>query len=276
MGEQRRGRWLSTDPAKAAAERFFLIYSPIWIAFVGLVMGTGMYRGWSDLGYLLFGLGVGLPVALIPALTPHRDDVGRKFWETSWFRMNLWIAIYVFIGSYIGTHYFFDVAGMRYRFPTEWNLQAMLVGKAELEHVGAGTGREVPLFLYPLTQAYFMTYHVAMICVLRYLGTRFELGAAAKFVVIAVMAYATAFAETFFMAVPAIDDIFEYVDRRRMLTWGSVFYATYFVVSVPVFARLDEGEDGAWSLGRTVASALAVGMTVVLLLDLWARCLGPI
>jgi cycloeucalenol cycloisomerase len=260
-----RGQWLASDPGKAAAERFFLIYSPIWIIFVGIVMLSGMYRDWSDPGYMLFGVGVAAPLLLVPYLTPQREEVGKPVWDTSWFRQNLWIAIFVFFGSYVGTHYFFDVVGMRYAFPTTWNLGAELVGDSE---------HTVPLFLYPLTQAYFVTYHVAMTVILRWLATRFALGRASKAIIIAVLAYAVAFAETFFMAIPALSDVFEYADRGRMLAWGSVFYGTYFIVSMPVFARIDERRP--WSLWEVVGSALAVSMAVFFLLDFWAKFIGPL
>ncbi len=258
-------QWLSSDPGKAAAERFFLIYSPIWIAFVAVVMLTGMFRDWSDPGYMLFGLGAAAPLVLVPYLNPPPEQTDKPVWDTAWFRLNLWISIYVFFGSYVGTHYFFDVVGMRYGFPTTWNLAAELVGDSN---------GEVPLFLYPLTQAYFMTYHVGMAVILRWLSTRFELGRVAKALLIAVLAYVIAFAETFFMAIPALSDVFEYADRGRMLAWGSMFYGTYFIVSLPVFASIDE--DGPWTLGRTIGSALAVSMGVFFLLDFWAKLLGPL
>lgn len=265
-----QARWFSANPARAAFERFVLLYTPVWIAFVGVVMLTGLYSSWGDGGFMLFGLAAGAPLVLVPWLRPTPEEARRPFWQTSWFRQNLWIAIFVFIGSYFLTHYFFDVLGMRYRFPTRWNVQAVLVGAGEIE----GGGREVPLFLYPLTQAYFMTYHVVMTVILRYLSTRFSLGVAAKILVVAVLAYAVAFAETFFMAVPAIGDIFEYLDRDRMLAYGSLFYASYFVVSLPIFARVDE--DRPWGLTEIVASSLAAGMAVFILLDLWAAVIGPL
>jgi cycloeucalenol cycloisomerase len=260
-----RAQWWSSNPAKARVERLYLIYSPIWIALVGLVMLTGMYRNWGDAGYMVFGLGVAAPLVLIPYLAPPPDQADLPFWRTTWFRFNLWIGIFVFVGSYFFTHYFFDVVGMRYGFPTSWNLQAELVGDSEAT---------VPLFLYPLTQAYFMTYHVGATVVYRCLSTRFSLGVPGKVAVVCLLAYVVAFAETFFMAVPALADVFEYADRGRMLLWGSMFYGSFFVVSVPVFAGLDE--DRAWTLRRTMVSALGVSMGVFVVLDLWAKLLGPL
>ncbi|PRQ05996.1 hypothetical protein [Enhygromyxa salina] len=259
------GQWLSSNPAKARVERLYLIYSPIWIALVGLVMLTGMYRSWGDPGYMLFGLGVAAPLWLIPYLVLPPDSASVPFWRTQWFRLNLWIGIFVFVGSYVFTHYFFDVVGMRYGFPTQWNLQAELVGDSDAT---------VPLFLYPLTQAYFMTYHVVTTVVLRYLSTRWSLKLLGKVAVVGLLAYVVAFAETFFMAVPALDDVFEYADRGRMLVWGSMFYGSFFVISIPVFAGIDE--DRTWTIRRTALSALGVSMAVFVVLDVWAKIIGPL
>ncbi|NVB43082.1 hypothetical protein G6O69_34990 [Pseudenhygromyxa sp. WMMC2535] len=274
-------RWLSSNPQKAAAERFYLFYTPVWITFMAVVMLSGIYRRWGDPGFMLFGTAVAAPMILVPMLGARKPgpdqpaQPAQPFWRSVWLRLNLWNAIFVFIGSYFFTHYFFDVLGMRYRFPTQWNLQAALVGTGDPLDPGLlGGGREVPLFLYPLTLAYFMTYHVAMTVTLRWLRTRFELGTLGRVVALVVLAYATAFAETFFMAIPALEDVFEYLDRGRMLAWGSVFYACFFVVSVPMFARIDEDEP--WTAGRTAISALATGMAVFIILDLWALVLGPL
>ena len=76
------------------------------------------------------------------------------------------------------------------------------------------------------------------------------------------------------MAIPALGDVFEYADRGRMLAWGSMFYGTYFIVSLPVFARIDE--ERPWSTWQVIGSALAVSMGVFFLLDFWAKFLGPL
>lgn len=261
------GRLWSENPSKARAEKLYLAYSPVWMAFVGIVMLGGLYREWSDATFLAFGLGVAAPLVLIPLLRPHPADRGRRFWETTWFRLNLWIAIFVWIGSYFLTHYFFDILGMRYRFPTTWNLDASLVG--------SDTGK-VPFFLYPLTQAYFMTYHVVMVVALRYLTTRFGLRGVVRAICIFALAYVVAFAETFFMAIPQLEDVFFYIDRERMLTYGSIFYACYFVVSLPLIARLDEPPSERWPLRKVALEALAAGMLVFVLLDAWALVLGKL
>jgi cycloeucalenol cycloisomerase len=62
-----------------------------------------------------------------------------------------------------------------------------------------------------------------------------------------------------------------------MLRWGSIFYALYFVVSFPNVYRLDEEpEEARWTIPRTIVEASFVGITSLLLLDLWARLMGPI
>jgi cycloeucalenol cycloisomerase len=260
-------RLFSENPSKAAAERFVLIYSPVWIAIVGFVMLSGVYRTWGDVMYIVLGIGVAAPLVLVPLLRPFPADANRPFWDTSWFRLNLWVWILVWFGSYFGSEYFFDVLGMRYGFATTWNLDAALVG--------SGKG-EVPFFLYPLTQAYFMTYHVVMVVVLRALTTRFSLGRIARALVIFVLAYSVAFAETFFMAIPQLADVFIYLDRGRMLAFGSIFYACYFVVSVPLIARVDEPPEERWPWTKVVVEALAASMLVLILLDAWALLLGKL
>lgn len=262
-----RPRLFSENPSKAAAERFVLLYSPVWIAIVGFVMLSGVYRGWGDGMYMVFGAGVAAPLVLVPLLRPAPADRDRPFWDTSWFRLNLWVWILVCFGSYFGTEYFFDVLGMRYGFATSWNLDAAVVG--------SGDG-EVPLFLYPLTQAYFMTYHVVMVVLLRWASARFTLGKIARGLVIFVLAYSVAFAETFFMAIPQLEDVFIYLDRGRMLAFGSIFYACYFVVSVPLIARVDEPPADRWPWTKVVVEALAASMLVLILLDAWALALGKL
>lgn len=259
--------WLSDDPGKAWAERFFLLWTPVWIAAVGVVMATGALKRWDDGDFMLFSVAVSAPLLVIPALLHRRVPAlaATPWYASYWFKFNLWIFLFVWVGTYFLTHYFFDVLGMRYEFPTRWNLDAALVG----------SGRDqVPLFLYPLTQAYFMTYHVGMTVLYRRLRTRWSLGWPARIALMFVLAYAVAFAETFFMAIPALRDVFSYPDRGRMLLVGSLFYASYFVISLPVFSQIDEHEP--WTLGRTIGSALAVCMGVLIVLDGWALVFGSL
>jgi len=277
-------RWLSRNPAKAEVERFFLLFSPIWMAAMAYVVLTGAWRTFDDVTYMIFGLGLGLPPVLVPwvlgALQPGRFESDRPLLERHWIRANLWLWVVVFIGSYVISEYFFDVMGMRYGFPVTWTLDANVVGR------GNGV---VPLFLYPVTQAYFVTYHVGMTVALRRIRTGWSLGPLGVAVTVLVLSYAVAFGETWFMASDLLSDVFRYPDRARMLGIGSLFYATIFVFSLPLYARLDEpapdesataDADGDapsndtrtwWTLSLEAAGA---GMAAMLVMDAWSWLFG--
>ena len=259
-------RWFSANADKAWAEKFFLLYSPVWMAVMGAVQLGGWFKQWSDPAFMVYGLAVMAPLLVVPALA--RRSSGIAWHRSYWLRFNLWIWIFVYFGSYVGSHYFFDVLGMRYRFPTTWNLDAALVGSDK---------GEVPFFLYPVTQAYFVTYHTLMVVLLRRLRTGLRPGRATTALAVVALSYAVAWAETFFMANELISDTFEYLDLPRMLRYGSLFYASYFVVSLPMVYRLDEDEtEPQWPLGRVAVESLAAGMLVFFLLDAWAMIIGPL
>ncbi len=272
--------WFSADPGKAWAERFFLLYTPVWILAVAAVMLTGALKRWGDAGFMAFAVAVAAPLLVIPALAHRRvPALAATSWTHSyWLKFNLWIFIFVWIGTYFLTHYFFDVLGMRYAFPTRWTLDAALVGRSDAT---------VPLFMYPLTQAYFVSYHAGMLVVLRRIRRALNLdrlspGTARwpRQLLLALatlaLAYGVSFAETLFMASDAISDLFWYADKSRMLRWGSLFYACYFLVSLPLLARLDEPPGPMFSPGRAALEALAAGMLVFMILDALALLLGPL
>ena len=54
---------------------------------------------------------------------------------------------------------------------------------------------------------------------------------------------------------------YSFVDRDRMYTIGTFFYALYFFVSFPMFFRIDEDKE-KWNLSKTVIDALASAMLV--------------
>ena len=90
------------------------------------------------------------------------------------------------------------------------------------------------------------------------------------------LAYAVSFGETLFMASDLIADLFWYADKPRMLRWGSLFYACYFLVSLPLLARMDEPPGPVFSPGRAALEALAAGMLVFMILDALTLVLGPL
>jgi cycloeucalenol cycloisomerase len=152
--------------------------------------------------------------------------------------------------------------GMKYAFPVTWMLQSDVVGRS---------GQTVPVFMYPLTQAYFLTYFVVLQVVYRRIVTGFSPGPLGRALVVAVLAYVVAFLETFSMANEAIARYFEYADRERMLLLGSWGYATYFVIGLPMVRKLERA-----TLGAALLQALATSMGILVLLELWAQVIGPL
>lgn len=259
--------WFSKNPAKAWAERYILVYSGAWMLAVGLVIVTGWIFTWGDLGYLIFSCVLGGGAVLGPLLLPGRPDRDQPFWTAPWFKLNVWVFILVSFGTYFGTHYFFDLMGMKYAFPVTWTFESDIVGQSE---------QTVPVFMYPLTQAYFMTYFVAASIALRKLTSSLALDTVGRIVAIVALAYAVAWMETFTMASDALRPYFQYADRGRMLALGSLGYASYFVVGLPLVFRIDETEGDRWSVGRVVLQACAACLLILCLLEAWAKLVGPI
>lgn len=262
-------RWFSANPSKAWGEKFFLIYSPIWMITIGLVMGLGITKRIGDWGYLAIGLLVAVPLVAAPALIHDESALGRRWYQTYWLKANLYIAIFNFTANYFCSEYFFDVLGMVYDFPTiALSFDATLVGSGQ---------QKVPIVMYLLTQAYFITYHTTAIIVLRRIRTaRLPMGRVVWPLVVALVAYFWAWMETKAMANPWMESQFYYRDMERMLAYGSLFYALYFIASFPIFYKIDEGRDASWSLQATAAAACSAGLIMLVLLDFAAAIFGPI
>ncbi|NNE17670.1 MAG: hypothetical protein HKN10_04245, partial [Myxococcales bacterium] len=241
-------RWFSANPSKAWGEKFFLAYSPVWMTVMGLVMGFGVTNRMGEWGFMAVGVAVALPLVAVPALIRDEKPLGRRWYQTYWFKANLYIAIFNFTANYFGTEYFFDILGMVYDYPMiELTLDSTLVGSGE---------QRVPLIMYLLTQAYFLTYHTTAVIALRRIRTsRLPIGALLWPVLLVVVAYFWAWVETRAMANPWIEGQFYYTDMERMLAYGSLFYSLYFVASFPIFYPLDERREANWSLASTVAAA---------------------
>lgn len=253
--------WFADRPDKAWGERYLLATSPIWITSVAVVVLSGMMRGWKESGYLAFSLFAAAPATVGPLLLPR----GRAFGSgvPYWVKLNLFAAVLVFFGTYFGTHYFFDLMGMRYAFPSRYTFEALHVGRS---------GGVVPAFLYPLTQAYFVTYFTVLVVAYRKIVAAFGLGVVGRAAAVLALSYALAFAETFFMATDLMTDLFSYEKRDKMLFVGSLGYATYFVCALPLARRIDE--DGPTSVGRVLEMALAASMATLILLEVWSRLVG--
>jgi len=261
-------RWFSDNPSKAWGEKFFLAYSPLWMGLMASVMGFGLTDEIGEWGFMAIGIAVAAPLIMVPALTRDERPIGRRWYQTYWFKANLYIAVFNFAANYFGSEYFFDVLGMVYDYPMiELNFDATLVGSGE---------QNVPVIMYLLTQAYFLTYHTTAVVVLRRIRTSgLPIGAVLWPVLLFVVAYFWAWMETRAMANPWIESQFYYKDMERMLAYGSLFYSLYFIASFPIFYYLDEGRDTNWSLKKTASAALSASMIMLFFLDFAAAVFGP-
>ena len=257
----------STNPEKAWVEKFFLAYTPIWIALMAVMMFTGWAGTWGNAALLTHSLVVALPVLLIPAFLARRHPSSQPWYQRYWFKANVYLALFSLVGNYFGSEYFFDVLGMVYKFThasTTWD-SALL-----------GSGKQpVPLIMYFYTQAYFMTYHATGNIALRQVQ-RLRLPAPAVFFGLAVfvIGYLWAWAETKAMANPMMADLFYYEKMELMLRYGSAIYALYFIASFPIYSLMDEKPEKPWSLAQAAAGALSAGMLTLFLLDFAAKWLG--
>jgi cycloeucalenol cycloisomerase len=256
-------RWLSANPDKAWGERFFLAYSPVWMAVFGVYQRTRVGDAFGDVGNFLVTFAIFAPLWIVPLLR-HRTTPWR---ESYWFKFNLWILVYSAIGSYFFSEYFFDVLGMVYNFPhLHWTFDSVMLGSGK---------QVVPIIMYLSAHYFFVTYHTTAVVVMRRVRTsRLNVHPVVGAAVVALAAWFWARAEITLTTSPSIADQFRYEDMRWALRWGALFYASYFIVSFPMVYRLDERVDDRWSLGRTAIDALAAGMLTFVLLDLATRLTG--
>jgi len=260
--------WFSDNPDKAWVEKFFLAYSPVWMASMGGMVLTGWDKTFGDVALLVHAFGTAAPLLVLPAVLARRFT--QKRWTQSyWFKANLYLLVFSFFGSYFGSEYFFDLLGMVYVYPNATTtLDSALVGSGE---------QTVPLIMYPYAYVYFSTYHATANVALRRLR-RLELpgGALLYPVFVFVIAYFWSWMETKAMANPLMASSFYYRSLDRMLAYGSAVYAIYFLASFPIYAALDETRERPWTLVETTAGALSASMLTILGLDLVTRFIGTL
>ncbi|KAK9820532.1 hypothetical protein WJX72_011370 [[Myrmecia] bisecta] len=253
-------RWLAPSRSKRWAEIFFLAYSPLWMIWcLAIVVPFKIYERCDELGYMIIGLGCFLPCVLLPLLIPGKADQDKPYAQRYWVKATVWIAIYSFIGNYFWTHYFYQLLGAAYTFPS-WRLN------------------DVPIPLYLMTHAYFCFYHALANVVIRRVKHAAKASGPLQqklwtALTVFLLAYATAYMETLTIAhFPH----YNFKDKARMYSLGSLFYAIYFFVSFPWFLQMDESPVQRWSVGRAATDSLAAGMLVTILLDAWRLGIGAI
>jgi cycloeucalenol cycloisomerase len=262
-----KGRWLSRNPSKAWGEKFFLAYSPVWILVFGVVQRSGFGERLGNVGNLLLAVALSAPLVGVPLLVRDESSLGRPWHRTYWFKFAVWVFVFAAIGSYFFSEYFFDVLGMVYHFPQlTWSLDSTLLGSGK---------QTVPIVMYLHAWYFFATYHTCSVIAIRRVRTsRLGGSVVASAIAIAATAWLFAWAEVFFTTGESIARQFRYEDIAWMLRWGTWFYACFFIVSFPMVYRLDENPDDDWPLSRVVLEALATGMVVFFLLDLFAKAIG--
>ncbi|KAH9608234.1 hypothetical protein KSS87_015047 [Heliosperma pusillum] len=304
--------WLAQNPSKRWAELFFLLYTPFWLTLcLGIVVPFKLYENFRELEYLLVAMISAIPSFVIPMFFVGKADKGvplkDRYWvkvcylviiviisdvpmhnspprfpgnmshrpqfrffnhrpvvryiivEYYWSVASLWIILFSYVGNYFWTHYFFKVLGASYTFPS-WKMN------------------DVPHTTFLLTHVCFLFYHVASNMTLRRL--RYALADVPEKIRwciegawILALSYFIAYLETIAIA---NFPYYEFVDREAMYKVGCLFYAIYFVVSFPMFLRIDEKPGDKWDLARVAVDALGAAMLVTIILDLWRIFLGPI
>mmetsp|Transcript_5835 Transcript_5835/g.10324 ORF Transcript_5835/g.10324 Transcript_5835/m.10324 type:complete len:289 (-) Transcript_5835:3928-4794(-) len=265
--------WLAIDPSKRSAEKFYLISTPATlIVFLVGVINSGYYRYCNRDSYLIIALlmasTTALPGILPASVLPTHEKISGKNSELKskevpfWMKAFVWNAIFGFVGNYLWTHYFYTVLGASYTFDS-YQLN------------------QVPLPCYLATQCYFCFYHTVTSAILRkfkHLVSKYTSSAPAQLIafscLVCFLAYMTAVFEV--VTISAFPH-YSFKDSWRMYTIGSAFYGIYFIVSFPMFLRIDEDPQKAkWTLAETALDAFAAAMIVTLLLDFWRLTLGSI
>lgn len=271
------GYWFSKNPDKAWAEKFFLLFIPVFFIYNGVIQ----FMGWLNAGtfwHLVQNLGMWAPYCLLLPWWLRRNS-GIPWSHSYWFKFNLYMAVYIFFATYYHTEYFFDLLGLRYNFPkVTLYFDSYLLGPDEASAMA--DHRKVPSGMYLNSIAFFIVYHNAAVVCMRRIRTMTVTLAPwprkmAWVAIVALTALFFAWAETFFYITGSATENVWYEDLQAMLRIGSLCYALYFVVSFPNVYRMDEDGD-SWSLSRCVIEAGFVSMLSLFLLDLFGRIHGPI
>mmetsp|Transcript_9257 Transcript_9257/g.22751 ORF Transcript_9257/g.22751 Transcript_9257/m.22751 type:complete len:338 (-) Transcript_9257:56-1069(-) len=244
--------WLPSSkrtPYKRKWEVFSLQYGCIWITCFAVIIGGEMYAWFDRLHYMFVCGGLAAPLLLQPFLFPSvTGEHNLPWYERYSVKANIWIFIFGFIGNYWYTHYFYNVLEAHYTMPS-WDLNG------------------VPIPMYLATHFYFCFYHVLANLFLRKTYTTFAPGTMRNLLIVSlilVMSYITAFMESLTISgFPC----YGFKDRYQAYTLGSAFYGLYFIVSFPMFLRVDEKRERTMPLFTVVVEALASGMMVLILLD---------
>jgi len=273
-------KWFSTNPDKAWGEKFFLSFVPVFLVYNTLMIKLG----WLDVGnfwHITQNLAMWIPYLLIlPAVL--RRNSGVAWYDSYWFKFNVYMTVFVFFVTYFHTEYFFQILGFRYSLPkVTINIDSYLVGPSEV--TALAEHKKIPIGMYFNAIAFFTVYHTLAVIAMRRIkntltGASPTLQSVGWVIIVAATAWFFGWAEPrFYNTNPEAAQVTWYIDIQAMLKYGAFFYALYFVVSFPNIFRLDEKPDEPrWTISRCILEASAVSMISMLLLDLWGWFIGPI
>lgn len=271
------GHWFSLNEDKAWAERFYLWFIPVFLLYNAIIQKMG----WLDtttFWHIIQNLGMWLPYCILLPLFLRRHS-NIPWHQSYWFKANLFIFWWSFIASYFHTEYFFQILGIRYNFPdVGLYFDSALIGPNEL--TALAQHKKVPLGMYLNTIAFFLVYHNSAVIFMRRLRTMaIDWPVSTRTLLwcmtVAFTAVFWAWAETAaYITDDAAGNVW-YENLDNMLLYGSLYYSLYFIVSFPVFFRLDESSE-RWSLSRVLIEASAVGMLTMLLIDFASQIMEPL
>lgn len=248
---------LDREPRRAL-ERFYLLYSPLWMVVVVAVLVSGAFAEWRDLGHMALGVGMALPIWLAPLfLERHRPLQQRYSLKTA-----VYITLLSFLQNYFGTPLFFRYFGLEYHFPVTLRLN--------------GT----PLSLSFMTVAYFSTYFVIIQVGLRYAEGLLDalptplLRRGLRLLAAALLSYAMALLETLFMANKYLAGYFAYGDKEHMMLVGSLCYGSLLFIAILVFVGIDEEPGQPTPLGDVVWRGLGANTLVLCAYEVYAHILS--
>ena len=277
-GTPTQSKWFSTNPDKAFGEKLFLSYFIFFMAYQTLLQKMG-WVDVNDYWGTLTTLITWLPYLVVLPWFLRRNS-GVAWYDSYWFKLNVYMVFFVFFASYFHSEWFFAKLGMRYNFPLQdWNLDSMLCGPnqatARAEH------QVVPLSRYLDTMGFFITYHSFSVVAMRRMRNLTKplpvVGQKLAWVfIVAVTAFFFAWAETFGYIQSAVSNTVWYENRSLMLKVGSSLYMLLFLVSFPNVYRLDETLDQKWTIKRCIIEASFVSMVSLFLIDTWVRIYGSI
>jgi cycloeucalenol cycloisomerase len=250
--------WLSTHPGKRATERFWLWYTPVWGAVIGVAMITGAAERWGDIELMLTGVLLGLGAFVGPLVFRAPEERGLPVQKSAAFKLGLSVVGFAFFLNYSQTPFFWDVLHMHYGFNSSINIQ------------------NNPVFLYFLTIAYFATYSVLVMCAYRFVRQRMAFAPRLlRCLAVALVPFVVAALETLMNANPWTTSLFCYDDMQFMMWFGTLAYGISFVCALPVWISIDEEPAASVPLLRVAIWVCAATYLDGLALDVLRHWVAP-